>query len=209
MPSSISPLPAPNSARPPSQSKNRTLEIKDGPGRQAGCPGHGRRENLARFPREREKPVARLDHEEKFASRATPSCSSPSASAFPPWARGASTSRSCQQPSMLKADRRAIGRMIRRPERSAGSAKLNLAEVVDVTHNVKTFRFKAAGRCRHPFRLPARPIPDAAHRAGRHPTRRSYTIASTPTWRDRIEITVKREPHGLVSRWLHDELKVG
>jgi ferredoxin-NADP reductase len=41
------------------------------------------------------------------------------------------------------------------------------------------------------------------------PTRRSYTIASTPTWRDRIEITVKREDQGLVSRWLHDELNVG
>src|SRR5262249_52935061 len=41
------------------------------------------------------------------------------------------------------------------------------------------------------------------------PTQRSYTIASTPTWRDRIEITVKREDHGFVSRWLHDELSVG
>jgi len=40
------------------------------------------------------------------------------------------------------------------------------------------------------------------------PARRSYTIASTPTWRDRIEITVKREDHGLVSRWLHDELRL-
>ena len=28
-------------------------------------------------------------------------------------------------------------------------------------------------------------------------------------WRDRIEITVKREDNGLVSCWLHDELKVG
>jgi ferredoxin-NADP reductase len=26
---------------------------------------------------------------------------------------------------------------------------------------------------------------------------------------DRIEITVKREDHGLVSRWLHDDLKLG
>jgi ferredoxin len=41
------------------------------------------------------------------------------------------------------------------------------------------------------------------------PTSRSYTIASTPTRRDWIEITVKREDHGLVSRWLHDELTVG
>ena len=41
------------------------------------------------------------------------------------------------------------------------------------------------------------------------PIKRSYTIASTPTWRDRIEITVKREDHGLVSRWLHDVLQPG
>jgi ferredoxin-NADP reductase len=41
------------------------------------------------------------------------------------------------------------------------------------------------------------------------PTKRSYTIASTPTWRDWIEITAKREEHGLVSRWLHDELRLG
>jgi len=34
-------------------------------------------------------------------------------------------------------------------------------------------------------------------------------MASTPTWRDRIEITVKREDHGLVSRWLHDEVRLG
>jgi len=41
------------------------------------------------------------------------------------------------------------------------------------------------------------------------PIQRSYTIASTPTWRDRIEITVKREDEGLVSPWLHEELKAG
>jgi ferredoxin-NADP reductase len=41
------------------------------------------------------------------------------------------------------------------------------------------------------------------------PTKRSYTIASSPTWRDQIEITVKREDQGLVSRWLHDELDIG
>jgi ferredoxin-NADP reductase len=41
------------------------------------------------------------------------------------------------------------------------------------------------------------------------PIKRSYTIASTPTWRDRVEITVKRELEGLVSRWLHDDLKPG
>ena len=86
---------------------------------------------------------------------------------------------------------------------------LKLAEVEDVTHNVKTFRFRAADGGDIPFDyLPGQFL--TLHIAPRGiPTQRSYTIASTPTWRDRIEITVKREAHGLVSRWLHDELRVG
>jgi len=87
--------------------------------------------------------------------------------------------------------------------------KLTLAEVEDVTHNVKTFRFRPPGGGRIPFDyLPGQFL--TLHVAPRGiPIKRAYTIASTPTWRDRIEITVKREDHGLVSRWLHDELRVG
>jgi ferredoxin-NADP reductase len=87
--------------------------------------------------------------------------------------------------------------------------KLTLAEVLDVTHNVKTFRFKAPGGGQIPFDyLPGQFL--TLHLTPRGiPTTRSYTIASTPTWRDRIEITVKREDQGLVSRWLHDELRIG
>src|SRR5207249_3607537 len=79
----------------------------------------------------------------------------------------------------------------------------------DEAHEVQPFRFTAP---------PGRPIPFeylpgqfvTLHVApGGIPTKRSYTIASSPTWRDRIEITVKREGQGLVSRWLHDELRIG
>ena len=87
--------------------------------------------------------------------------------------------------------------------------KLFLAETEAVTHNVKTFRFRPKDGGSLPF----------SHRPGQFltltaipggvPTRRSYTIASSPTWRDRVEITVKREDHGAVSRWLHDDLKPG
>jgi ferredoxin-NADP reductase len=87
--------------------------------------------------------------------------------------------------------------------------KLMLAEVEIVTHNVKTFRFKRRDGGPVPFDyLPGQFLTLQIAPKG-IPTRRSYTIASTPTWRDRIEITVRREEHGLVSRWLHDELKVG
>ena len=87
--------------------------------------------------------------------------------------------------------------------------KLVLAEKEDVTHNVKTFRFRPANGAEIPFDyLPGQFL--TLHIApGGIATKRSYTIASTPTWRDRIEITVKREDNGLVSRWLHDELKQG
>jgi ferredoxin-NADP reductase/ferredoxin len=86
---------------------------------------------------------------------------------------------------------------------------LKLAEVETVTHNVKTFRFKPPNQGPIPFDyLPGQFL--TLHVAPQGiPTKRSYTIASTPTWRDRIEITVKREELGLVSRWLHDELKIG
>jgi ferredoxin-NADP reductase len=74
---------------------------------------------------------------------------------------------------------------------------------------VKTFRFRPPDGGQIPFDyLPGQFL--TLHIAPQGiPTKRSYTIASTPTWRDRIEITVKREDHGLVSRWLHDELKIG
>lgn len=87
--------------------------------------------------------------------------------------------------------------------------KLILSETEDVTSNVKTFRFVATEGAAVPFDyLPGQFL--TLHIApGGVPTRRSYTIASTPTWRDRIEITVKREDQGLVSRFLHDALKPG
>src|SRR5262249_13605482 len=76
-------------------------------------------------------------------------------------------------------------------------------------HNVKTFRFRSPDGGHIPFQyLPGQFLTLHIAPAG-IPTKRSYTIASTPTWRDRIEITVKREDHGFVSRWLHDELSVG
>ena len=87
--------------------------------------------------------------------------------------------------------------------------KLVLEGKEDVTHNVKTFRFKPSDGSRVPFEyLPGQFL--TLHVAPEGvPINRSYTIASTPTWRERIEITVKREEHGLVSRWLHDVLTPG
>ena len=87
--------------------------------------------------------------------------------------------------------------------------KFALAGVEVVTPDTKTFLLKPANGERIPFDyVPGQFLTLHIEPRG-IPTSRSYTIASTPTWRDRIEITVKREDHGLVSRWLHDELTVG
>src|SRR5215831_19227425 len=87
--------------------------------------------------------------------------------------------------------------------------RLALAGVEAVTHNVKTFQFKPPNGERVPFEYLAGQFLTLHIEPRGTPTTRSYTIASSPTWHDRIEITVKREPHGLVSRWLHDALQVG
>jgi ferredoxin-NADP reductase len=86
---------------------------------------------------------------------------------------------------------------------------LTVAEVIDVAHHVKTFHMVNPTGGEIPFRyLPGQFLTLDIEPRG-IPTRRSYTIASTPTWRDRVEITVKREKHGLVSRWLHEEVRPG
>jgi ferredoxin-NADP reductase/Fe-S-cluster-containing hydrogenase component 2 len=87
--------------------------------------------------------------------------------------------------------------------------KLTLAETIDVCRNVKTFRFRPQADSAIPFDYLPGQFLTLHIEPGGVPTRRSYTIASTPTWRDRVEITVKREEHGLVSRWLHDVLRIG
>jgi ferredoxin-NADP reductase/putative sterol carrier protein/Fe-S-cluster-containing hydrogenase component 2 len=87
------------------------------------------------------------------------------------------------------------------------SGVLELTEVIEVTHNVKTFRLINPTGGKIPFAfLPGQFLTLAIEPSG-IPTKRSYTIASSPACRDWIEITVKRETHGLVSRWLHDAVR--
>ncbi len=80
----------------------------------------------------------------------------------------------------------------------------DLLEVLPVTEEIKSFRFRprsvqaAASLPGQHFRIETR--------IGGRWVQRSYTLTSPARQNDYYEITVKREPNGLFSRWLHDRL---
>ncbi len=89
------------------------------------------------------------------------------------------------------------------------SGKLRICQVFAETPDIRTFRMVGEDGSAPPFRfLPGQFLTlTAPHDGGQ--VKRSYTIASSPTVRGYVEITVKREVHGTVSRYLHDRVAVG
>jgi ferredoxin-NADP reductase len=93
------------------------------------------------------------------------------------------------------------------PKWEGDLAPLECIEIIEETHNVKSFRFKSQKDAWFQF-LP-----------GQHTTlflnidgadvMRTYTIASSPTRPHTITITSKRMSDGVVTNWMHDNLKVG
>lgn len=75
------------------------------------------------------------------------------------------------------------------------------------THDVKSFIFNPASPSLFRFR-PGQFITLDLNIGGQI-INRCYTIASAPTRPDTLSITVKRQPGGKVSNWLHDTLKPG
>ncbi|MBZ9817610.1 hybrid-cluster NAD(P)-dependent oxidoreductase [Mesorhizobium sp. CA7] len=79
--------------------------------------------------------------------------------------------------------------------------------VIDETHDVKTFVFSAASDRMFCF--------NAGQYVVLHPTidgaavARSYSVSSPPTRPLDLHVTVKRTPGGLVSNWLHENLRFG
>jgi glycine betaine catabolism B len=95
------------------------------------------------------------------------------------------------------------------PRRSLWNGELVVAQVHRESPDVKTFRLVADQGVELPFQhAPGQYLTLTVPIEGQ-PTRRSYTIASTPSQRGHIEISVKRDPHGAVSKFLHDDLRVG
>ncbi|MBK6908895.1 MAG: FAD-dependent oxidoreductase [Rhodocyclaceae bacterium] len=92
-----------------------------------------------------------------------------------------------------------------KPKQRAFTAKC--LEVLDLTHDVKAFRFADASGDALDYQ-PGQFVTLALDIAGKK-VFRSYTMSSTPTQAGYFELTVKRVDGGLVSNWLCDQLTVG
>ncbi|WP_207791899.1 2Fe-2S iron-sulfur cluster-binding protein [Siccirubricoccus phaeus] len=89
------------------------------------------------------------------------------------------------------------------------SGTLRVAAIFRETPSVKTFRLVDPGGGDVPFTfMPGQFLTFSAELDGKT-VRRSYTIASSPTRRSYVEVTVRREEQGLISRHLHDRVAVG
>ncbi|MCB4824906.1 FAD-binding oxidoreductase [Roseicella aerolata] len=89
------------------------------------------------------------------------------------------------------------------------SGRLRVAAIFSETPDVKTFRLMTPEGGDVPFTfMPGQFLTFSAEIEGER-ARRSYTIASSPTRRSYVEVTVKREAQGLISRHLHDKVAVG
>lgn len=79
------------------------------------------------------------------------------------------------------------------------------------TPGVKTFRLAMPDSSPLPFAYEPGQFATLTLYPEDHPggVKRSYTIASSPSQRDYLELTIKREPQGLCSRFMHDVVNVG
>lgn len=88
--------------------------------------------------------------------------------------------------------------------------QLWVASIVPETPTVKTFRLLPSPNSRSmPFTFLPGQFLNVTFWIGGAKMNRSYSISSSPTQREYVELTVRREPRGAVSRHMVDLLKVG
>ena len=88
-----------------------------------------------------------------------------------------------------------------------GKLLLRCVEVLDETHDVRTFRFVAEPP--KLFRYFPGQFMTIEVPVGGAVIRRSYTISASPSRPHVISVTIKRLEGGQISNWLHDNLAVG
>ena len=95
-----------------------------------------------------------------------------------------------------------------RPKRWSGP--LRVADIAQETPTVETYRLVPLDLDVLPFDfLPGQFLQVEVEPEPGKTSRRSYTIASSPTQRAFVEITVKREDRGAVSKFMNEKLAVG
>ncbi len=88
--------------------------------------------------------------------------------------------------------------------------QLRIASIVTETPSVRTFRLLPSSSDRLiPFTFVPGQFLNLAFGIGGARMNRSYSISSSPTPRDYVDLTVRREPRGAVSRHIYDLLNVG
>ncbi len=88
--------------------------------------------------------------------------------------------------------------------------QLRVGSIVKETPSVKTFRLLPSPNDRFlPFTFVPGQFLNVAFWIGGARMNRSYSISSSPTQREYVDLTVRREPRGAVSRHIDDLLKVG
>ncbi len=93
--------------------------------------------------------------------------------------------------------------------RNYWKGKLKVIDLFQETPDVKTFRLATFDGGPLPFDYMPGQYMNLQLKIDGKTVSRSYTIASSPTRRDACELSIKRESHGLVSRFLHDTIQVG
>lgn len=89
------------------------------------------------------------------------------------------------------------------------SGKLRVCQVFDECPGVRTLRLASPDEIALPFTYYPGQFVTLAMTLDGKPVKRSYTIASSPTQLHYCGLTIKREANGLVSRYLHDQVKEG
>ncbi|KTD71758.1 oxidoreductase, FAD-binding protein [Legionella steelei] len=89
------------------------------------------------------------------------------------------------------------------------SGILRTTAIFDETPNVKTFRLMEPNLGQIPFTFLPGQYATITSVINGQKIRRCYTISSSPTQHDYIELTVKREQYGVESRHLHDHINTG
>ena len=154
-------------------------------------------EELAKAP---DKPPVPPVAAGSSASRAKPPAETSPASASPPDASPPPAGPPAQPVSAASSS----------PLTAKWHGQLRVGSIVPETPTVKTFRLLPSPNGRSmPFTFLPGQFLNITFGIGGAKMNRSYSISSSPTQRDYVELTVRHEPRGAVSRHIVDLLKVG